>query len=293
MQPKIRHFLEYLEYQKNYSPLTVKAYSRVLEALTRFADENEYDEPMEFETLRAFIFHQREDLKLSTKSVAQTIACLKSFGKFLFNKGFAEANDASKLTIPKQSKNLVEFLSQSQLPTLQFEEEDDLVTCRRKLIYELIYSSGMRLAEVRSLTWSQVLWKNHFARIVGKGNKMREVPLSQHVLNLLKEYRQRLKQESFLCHHDNVVLINKQGKSFSERTIQKDVKHVLNSLGWDGKASPHVLRHSFATHLVENGADLMAVKEMLGHSSLSTTQVYTHVNAKHLKDSFNKSHPRA
>lgn len=171
-------------------------------------------------------------------------------------------------------------------------ENPPLPMIRARVLLELIYGSGLRISECQSLTWLRLDFQNRTVRVIGKGNKEREVPLTRESIDWFNTYKLKLAEAGRLVSAKGAVFLNEQGEAHNVRTLRRDIHDLLRSIGWEGKASPHVLRHSFATHLLENGADLMSVKEMLGHESLATTQVYTHISAERLKESFKKAHPR-
>jgi integrase/recombinase XerC/integrase/recombinase XerD len=143
------------------------------------------------------------------------------------------------------------------------------------------------------LTWDRINEKEFLVRVLGKGNKERIVPLTESFVSRIANYKQMQLAAGHVPTATGYVFLSEDGKPFGRRTLRNDIQHLLREIGWEGKASPHVLRHSFATHLLENGAEIMSVKEMLGHSNISTTQVYTHVNAERLRAAFKKTHPRA
>jgi integrase/recombinase XerC/integrase/recombinase XerD len=283
-------FLLWLKNNKQYSPNTLNAYSRILRDFMDFSQERSPD--VDAESMRRFIISLRTKKQLAPASVAQSVACLKSLGSWLHKSSYSVTNPASALLTPKKPGRLVHFLSQSELattlPVPQNEGE-----CRRQLLLELFYGSGLRLSEVAKLRWQDADQKRKLIRALGKGSKERIVPMTSASIRLLQQYRLYLNQRQTMPTPDQAILINSKGKALSVRTLQKDVETILRSMGWEGQASPHVLRHSFATHLLENGADMVSVKEMLGHASLSTTQVYTHVSAERLREGYRKAHPRA
>jgi len=164
---------------------------------------------------------------------------------------------------------------------------------RARILLELIYGSGLRISECQMLTWDRIDTNAKLVRVLGKGNKERIVPLTESFIDRIANYKQMQVKAGHLPTATGYFFLSDNSKPFGLRTLRNDIQHLLREIGWEGKASPHVLRHSFATHLLENGAEIMSVKEMLGHSNISTTQVYTHVNAERLRAAFKKTHPRA
>jgi integrase/recombinase XerC len=294
----IHSFLEHLQFSKGYSKHTLIAYTRILQQFVSYC-EGEADCPTAQNSLQEVIFKNylytlHVQKKLSTGSIAQIIACFKSLGKYCLIQGICSVNPALDLHTPKKPQRLVHFLSQRDLVTPSCVLEDDTeATVRAKVLLELIYGSGTRISECQSLDHQHIDIPKLCIRVTGKGNKTRIIPITKLFVSLLQQYNQRLEQRALPTLPQSAVFRNQQGKRMSVRTLQKDIEQLLRASGWEGKASPHVLRHSFATHLLENGADLTAVKDMLGHASLSTTQVYTHVSAERLKESFKLAHPRS
>lgn len=297
LSKSIDDFLNHLSHSKGYSPLTVKAYSRILSDLKEALPLEESTQ-LTTAALKLFLYGMHQEKQPSPATMAQTVACLKSFGKYLFQHGLVDKNPAGPLTTPKIPKRLVQFLSQKDLAVqLSAQPDDTEKALRGKAVCELIYGSGLRVSECVTLSWNNIDPDRHLLRVTGKGNKTRIVPFTKSAWVLLLQYKRRLQERGISPAGTQPVFLSPKADNgqiaISVRTLQKDVEAQLRSLGWEGKASPHVLRHSFATHLLENGADLMAVKEMLGHSSLSTTQVYTHVSAEYLKKKYQQAHPRA
>ncbi|NLO23847.1 MAG: tyrosine-type recombinase/integrase [Fibrobacter sp.] len=289
-----KNFLDYIANQRIYSPQTVKTYQKSLKKFSEHLGEDA--QRLDFNTpkIRDFIWNLKTKERLASTTIALHLACLKSFGKYMLRSHFIETNPAAQIPTPKKPTRLVSFLSQNDLSVDNFKHELLSFQDQRALfLLELIYGSGLRISECASLTWDRFDFKELWIKVHGKGNKERIVPITHALQKNLELYRFSLLENKHPISLKGPVFVNKKGKAYSVRTLRADIDKLLKSIGWEGKASPHVLRHSFATHLLENGADLLSVKEMLGHSSLSTTQIYTHVSAKRLKKSFKKSHPRA
>jgi site-specific recombinase XerD len=280
----LSEFLQTLEEQK-FSKHTLIAYKRVLIQFINWKPEKE--EPFQLIHFRAYLNHLNKDLKLNNNSIHLHCAAIKSLCQFLYKLGYLQQNPALQLRPPKKEKKLISFLGQSDLSDVR--TSDNELGYRRLALLELFYGSGLRLAEVEAITFGDVNLKKRQVKVMGKGNKERIVPITKTFLTCLKQYH-------FFISLDpspkSVLFFSNKGLPLSKRTMQKDIKNILRENGWQGKASPHQLRHSFATHILENGADLMGVKDLLGHNSLSATQVYTHVSAKRLLESYKKSHPR-
>ena len=182
-------------------------------------------------------------------------------------------------------------LAEEKFPELP--PDAKLPQVRARLLLELIYGSGLRISECQGLTWDRIDMNAKLVRVIGKGSKERIVPITDALVEKINLFKTKLTEAGHVVTSTGFVFLSEDGKPYSVRTLRNDIHDLLREIGWEGKASPHVLRHSFATHLLENGADIMSVKEMLGHSNISTTHIYTHVNAERLKQAFKKTHPRA
>lgn len=290
---QITFFLEQIQHQKRYSPQTISTYSRILKAFHAFQLTQAEVQKLNFsdvEPWRNYLKHLFSR-KLQKSTLQLHLTVLKLFAKSLAeNKTQINFSIDDELQSPKQQKKLSSFISQDFLKDVKPNLEAQGIELRRWLILELFYGSGMRLSELASLKWNDVRIDRQIIRILGKGNKEREIPYTQRALFFYKRWHleEANKNSTWIFTSDKNKLT-----PLSVRTIQNDLKSLLTSLGWDGCTNPHSLRHSFATHLLENGADLISVKDMLGHSSLSTTQKYTHISLKKMQDSFNLAHPRA
>jgi site-specific recombinase XerD len=291
----IQNFLIYLQTQRRYSERTVITYRKSLEKYLATINENAPLEAFSEMNVKAFVWDLKIKQGLAPTSICEHLAALKSFGKYLVRSSILETNPAGNIPMPKRPKRLVSFLSQKDLSEEKFPELDNptLPQVRARVLLELIYGSGLRISECQSLTWDRLRTKEHLVRIIGKGNKERIVPITEALVERIDLFRAMLVEAGHPITATGYVFVSKEGKPYGIRTLRNDIQDLLRAIGWEGKASPHVLRHSFATHLLENGAEIMSVKEMLGHASISTTQIYTHVNAERLKQAFKKTHPRA
>ena len=304
----IEQFLQYIAERRRFSPRTVDTYKKSLTkflehlgctpipagkagvenvpALSAFSEMN----------VKGFVWDLKMKQKLAPTSICEHLAALKSFGKYLVRSKILETNPAEAVPMPKRPKRLVNVLGQKDLAPEKFPELPDpptLQQVRARILLELIYGSGLRISECQMLTWDRIDVSAKLVRVLGKGNKERVVPITESFIERIGNYKQMQVQAGHLPTATGLVFLSNDGKPFGLRTLRNDIHDLLREIGWEGKASPHVLRHSFATHLLENGAEIMSVKEMLGHSNISTTQVYTHVNAERLRAAFKKTHPRA
>lgn len=306
----IRNFLIYLQTQRRYSERTVETYRKSLEKyLAHIAGNGARSPNTQQETaacfapldsfsemnVKNFVWDLKIKQKLAPTSICEHLAALKSFGKYLVRSKILDKNPAETVPMPKRPKRLVSFLGQKDLAQEKFPELENptLQQIRARLLLELIYGSGLRISECQSLCWNQLQIKERLVRVIGKGNKERIVPITDTLITWLEQFRIAEIEAGHTPSITSPVFLNENGKPYDVRTLRSDIHDLLREIGWEGKASPHVLRHSFATHLLENGAEIMSVKEMLGHSNISTTQIYTHVNAERLREAFKKTHPRA
>ena len=307
----IQNFLIYLQTQRRYSERTVITYRKSLEKYcTSIAGNSPTNKNATQEAsatiavplaafsemnIKTFVWNLKIKQKLAPTSICEHLAALKSFGKYLVRSKILQKNPAEAVPMPKRPKRLVNILGQKDLAEEKFPELENptLQQIRARLLLELIYGSGLRISECQSLHWNQLRIKERLVRVIGKGNKERIVPITDTLISWLEQFRVAEIEAGRAPSETSYVFLSEDGKPFGVRTLRNDIHDLLRSIGWEGKASPHVLRHSFATHLLENGAEIMSVKEMLGHSNISTTQVYTHVNAERLREAFKKTHPRA
>jgi integrase/recombinase XerC len=290
----IAAFLRHLREERALSPHTLAAYGRDLSKLSEYLKAaRKQDIPLEKldkPLLQGFLIRLAgEGLKASTQ--ARCVACLKSFGKFAALRTGLR-NPARTLRFPRREHALPAVAGEDLLASAlePREAENPFLEVRDRLCLELFYGSGVRLAELTRLKWSDFSRNRDTMNVLGKGNKARQAPVTKSARAVLEEYRAACAEQGFAAR--GPLLVGVRGKPLGMRSVQKAVTARLRSQGRAGKASPHVLRHSFATHLLDHGADLLAVKEMLGHASLSTTQKYTHVSVKRLKETMAKAHPR-
>jgi len=289
----ITHFIEYLNYEKNYSPHTVTAYKKDLESFQVFC-KNEYDESdiskLPYTIIRSWIVGL-VDSDISNRSINRKISSLKSFYTYLVKTKQIRQNPLAKHKSLKVSKKVNIPFSQRELAEVLdlFDDAKDFESLRDKLIIELMYTTGMRRSELIGLKLSSVDLSQNTVKVLGKRNKERQIPLLNSVVSTIEIYqKQRNKMETGV----DYFLITKKGKKMYPTLVYRIINEYFSKVSLKIKKSPHVIRHSFATHLLNEGADLNSVKELLGHSSLASTQVYTHNNLKELKTMYNHAHPR-
>ena len=294
--PQVQSFIEYLQFEKRYSQHTVISYKNDLEQFFVFLI-SQYDSPplsaISAVYVRSWLAEMRND-KMTPKSLNRKISSLRSFFKYQMKLGEVKVSPLTTIVAPKAGKRLPSFVSEKDMETLQKHVEfpDTWKGLTDKLLLDLFYATGMRLSELINLKESQVDTANCQVKVLGKGNKERIIPVSKDIIHQLADYLLKKKQMATETICDNFFM-NEKGKPLIARTVYNVVKANLSQVTTIKKKSPHVLRHTFATHLTNNGADLNAVKELLGHSSLASTQIYTHNTIDKLKDIYKKAHPKA
>ena len=298
-------FIDYIQYEKRYSPHTVSAYRNDLDQFFSFlniqyniSDIRDVTHPM----IRSWLVRLMEE-KISPRSVNRKMTTLKSFYKFLLKEGSVSINPMWKIISPRSSKKLPSFVEKEKMAML-FETVNfgaGFPALRDRLILEILYATGMRLSELINLKETDIDFHQSTVKVLGKRNKERLIPFSNKFADILKIYLQGkknyLENAEFQRPSGNLddtwLLITDSGKKSYPRFIYRTVTKYLSQVTTLQKISPHVLRHTFATHLLNNGAELNAVKELLGHANLSATQVYTHNTIEKLKTIYKQAHPKA
>lgn len=292
--PQLQAFLDYLKFEKRYSQHTLISYQNDLEQFFAYL-ASQFDAPPVDKITAMFVRSWLAEMKeeeISSKTINRKISSLKSFFKYEMKTGGLTQTPMATVTAPKISKRLPVFVEQKDMATLfdYVEFSDDWKGRTERLVLRLFYSTGMRLSELIHLKESQLDPSHSQVKVLGKGNKERIIPISPQLVEDLQQYvfDKPVKDPGI-----HTLFISEKGKTLQPRSVYSFVKGHLAQVTTIQKKSPHILRHSFATHLMNNGADLNAVKELLGHSSLAATQVYTHNTIEKLKDVFKKAHPKA
>ncbi len=292
--PQLQTFLDYLKFEKRYSQHTIISYQTDLEQFFAYLTSQFDAPPLQDITamfVRSWLAEMKEE-KISSKTINRKISSLKSFFKYEIRTGALEQTPMTTVVAPKISKRLPVFVEQKDMATL-FDHvtfSDDWKGRTERLVLLLFYNTGMRLSELINLKESQLDPSHSQLKVLGKGNKERIIPVPVWLIEDIQQYisEKPMRKEGIIT-----VFITENGKSLLARSVYTFVKYHLSQVTTIQKKSPHILRHSFATHLMNNGADLNAVKELLGHSSLAATQVYTHNTIEKLKEVFKKAHPKA
>ncbi len=291
-------YLEYLETERNYSAHTILSYETDLLSLVQFlrSDGKESFSQVHKESLRAFIGFLL-DQGFSQSSIARKIASIRSFFKYLRKRNIIDSNPALVLITPKAGKRLPIFLDEHSMRKLLLNSNQKGPNKKRDLaILELFYSTGIRLSELINLTLNDLKNKEGLIKVKGKGRKERFVPVGEKALSVIKEYlatRKNLIKSANKKDGENFLFVTEKGQKLYPQAVGRIVRKYIGTVSEIEKKSPHVLRHTFATHMLNHGADIRAVKELLGHESLSTTQVYTHISSTRMKKIYEESHPKA
>ncbi len=294
--PILQPFLDYLKFEKRYSQHTIISYQNDLISfydyiLTQYGETN--ISALSHIYIRSWLASLKDE-GLSERSIIRKISSLKSFFRYNLKRGVINQSPMGKIIAPKSQKRLPEFIRDKEIYTLleHVEFPDDWTGRTDKLLIVLFYNTGMRLSELISLKRSQVNFAINSLKVLGKGNKERIIPISPELAKIIKAYMED-SEKQFSKLSSDTLLHNDKGKQLSPRKVYAVVNKYLSLVTTAEKKSPHIIRHSFATHLMNNGADLNALKELLGHSSLAATQVYTHNTIDKLKEIYKKSHPKA
>jgi integrase/recombinase XerC len=296
----LRYF-NYLRAEKDASPHTLENYRRDIARFGRFLASKERGTPealwrgVDRSLIRQYLAELNR-AELSKASIARALAALRSFYRFLVREGLIPANPFMGILTPKRRKPLPRFLDvEASRRLMEAADGQDLISLRDRAILEMLYSTGMRVSELTSLDCSAIDLLGEMVRVRGKGKKERLAPLGKHAIQALGRYFsvRGINPLRLGGAGGGIAFINKNGGRLTARSVRVLVRKYVEKLALSEKVSPHVLRHSFATHLLDAGADLRSVQELLGHSSLSTTQVYTHVTAERMKHVYEKTHPRA
>lgn len=298
MQNAIRAFLNYMKVERNSSALTSKSYADDLSHLMEFFQEQlgTTPEPSEVNVrqLRGYVAYLHE-CGYASATVARRLACLRSFFRYCNREGICDTNPAKPLRTPRAGRKLPHFLTTEEIGRLltapPATKHDGL---RDRAILETMYSGGLRVAELVGLSLTDLDRSSGILRVLGKGRKERIAPVGSFALKALDHWLQVRRPDARASEADqNALFLNRFGRRLTTRSIGRMLEKHIATTGLSTQTSPHTLRHSFATHLLDGGADLRSVQELLGHKSLTTTQIYTHVSTRRLKEAYEAAHPHA
>lgn len=294
----LEDFKSYIIAEKNFSKHTAKAYCSDILSFLVWMDE-QCCEDVNFSKVRDYMhFIQRFNYKKTT--ISRKIASLRTFYKYLYRERKVDSNPAMSLTNPKRPKSLPKFLTPDEVEQILNNTKIETPSgYRNRTILELLWATGMRISELAGLNFGDLNLEENEIRVFGKGSKERIVLITDRAKNYLERYiesARALIPKGFPTppmDEDSPVFINNTGYRLQTKTVRKVINEIVEKINLPKHVTPHVFRHSFATHLIENGADLRIVQELLGHASISNTQIYTHVSTQHLKEVYNQAHPRA
>ena len=293
MEASIQLYKQYIKLERSLSPKTVEAYLHDIEKLNEFLGGRKKLEEVKLEDLQDFMASLYDD-KISARSQARIISGLKSFYKFLLFDHKIAHDPTELLDAPKIGRHLPEVLSIPEIEAIL--DSIDLSKPeghRNKAIIEVMYGCGLRVSEVVNLRISNLYFRDNYIRIIGKGDKERLVPIGQTAQNAIRLYMEGARAYVKIKKgEEDIVFLNRRGARLTREMIFMMIKQAAEAAGVTKTISPHTFRHSFATHLVEGGADLRAVQEMLGHESITTTEIYTHLDRSYIKDIIERYHPR-
>ena len=288
----IDQFIGYIQAEKRFSTLTVEAYQSDMDQFAHFLqDRFEIEDLTQVNAMmvKSYIVHLKEE-GLVNRSINRKMSTLRTFYKYCLRENLMEKSPMTGIKALKQPKTLVKFVTETDINKVSFGEDTDFSTSRDRLLFEMLYQTGMRQAELRGLKDGDVDKMGMLLKIHGKRNKDRFVPLSSQMIKLIVQY-QALRDATFTTKADR-LLLNDKGEEMSPSYVYNKVHHMLEGVTTLKQKSPHVLRHTFATHLLDEGASLVAIQKLLGHENLATTQIYAHNTIEQLKKIHKQAHPK-
>lgn len=297
MQYEIEEFLEYLRVERGASEYTLKSYGEDLSQFHQYLDDSGREQQVKDITtlqIRGYVSYLHHE-RYSRSTVARRLACIRSFFRFGCRQGWADGNPARAVRTPKAGRRLPHFLSTKEIQKLLVAPQgQDLQSMRNRAILETLYSTGLRVGELINLDVRDWDRDSDIIRAQGKGKRERLAPVGSYAATALDQWLSVRAPDTSVVNKDRQALfLNKFGRRITARSVARMLEKYLKMTGLDHRTSPHTLRHSFATHLLDSGADIRSVQELLGHKSLTTTQIYTHVSTANLLAIYEKAHPRA
>lgn len=288
----VKNFLNFLETEKNASTHTVKNYAIDLREFLKLLNGKAVEE-IHYLDIRTFLAGLKEKT-FSKSSISRKLACLRSFFKYLVRENVLKANPAADVSTPKREKKLPKFLDLTEVTNLiEAPPQDTWEGKRDRAILEMLYSSGLRVSELVGLNGDDLDLFSGLVRVRGKGKKERILPVGQKALQSVRSYMEHKPNREKDSGTKKPLYLNRGGSRLTDRSVRRMILKYTKVCALSKEVSPHMLRHSFATHMLDRGADLRSVQELLGHENLSTTQIYTHVTTKRLKEAYDAAHPRA
>ena len=287
----LNDFCDYLKIDKKYSNLTVDSYRTETKKYLDFFKEKKINvNDIKNSDIKEYLNHIKSE-DISDRSMAHNVSVIRTFYKFLLIEKIVNVNPSEFLELPKLRKNLPTTLSKEEIETLLDINLKDNYSYRNKAMLELMYATGLRVSELVNVKINDIDFENCFIRTMGKGSKERIIPINDYSLYYVKKYIMEYRGSMMKREHHDYIFVNNHGMKMTRQGFFKIIKALAKEKNIKTDISPHTLRHSFATHLLDYGADIRSIQEMLGHSNISTTQIYTHVSSEHLKENYNNAHP--
>lgn len=287
----LNDFCDYLKIDKKYSNLTVESYRTETKKYLDFFKEKQIDiNNIKNNDIKEYLKFIKSE-NISDRSMAHNVSVIRTFYKFLLIEKIVNINPSEFLELPKLKKSLPTTLSKEEIETLLDINLKDNYSYRNKAMLELMYATGLRVSELVNIKINDIDFENCFIRTMGKGSKERIIPINDYSLYYVKKYIMEYRGSMIKSVHHDYIFVNNHGVQMTRQGFFKIIKLLAKEKNIKTNISPHTLRHSFATHLLDYGADLRSIQEMLGHSNISTTQIYTHVSSEHLKENYNNAHP--
>ena len=297
MENYIYLFKKYLEFERNFSKYTITSYENDLRCFYSFLTYEDINEvyKINYQSARKYMafLHKKN---LTKKTISRRISSLRTFFKYLESHNYVEENPFLMITLPKTPQKLPHFFYPKEMEEIFASiDETDGLGIRNRLILEMLYGSGLRVAELCTLELGDLNVEKRIMRVKGKGSKERLLPMTHQMVDVFKQYLQLGRKELLMISKSDTrkIFLNKNGKPLTERGVRDILNSIIKKTSQITKITPHMLRHTFATHLLNNGADIRSVQELLGHEALSTTQIYTHVSKEKLKQVYMQGHPHA
>ena len=299
MEQLVARFKRFLSVERNAAANTVTAYEKDINDFISFmlegAEEGETCDLREvtLDDARAYVRYLRDRRHLSKTTLERHISSLRSFYRFLYREGEVDDNPFLIVPLPRKEKNLPHFLYYDELDALLNAPADDYLGVRDRAVLELLYSAGLRVSECVGLNIGQMDLQHGYAMVLGKGSKERLQPVGEYAVLYIRKYLQLRQQRGVSVAAEEPLFLNTRGNRLGDRSVRAMIDKYMKQTAQLKHISPHALRHSFATHLLDNGADIRAIQELLGHESIGTTQKYTHVGISKIKEVYDQTHPRS
>ncbi len=290
MQDLIEDYIDYLNLERRYSSNTIISYKQELTDFLNYFNKNLIK--INEKDIKKYLKHLNNE-KLNNLTTSHYISCLKEFYKFLMINELIENNPLSNIELPKKTKKLPKVLSKEEINLLLNYKPNTYIDYRNKAMIELLYASGIRISELINLKIYEIDTENSIIKVFGKGGKERILPIGEFSCKILNDYIKNYRSLILNKRKSDYLFPSQKSEKITRQGFFEILKNISFIVGIKTIFSPHTIRHSFATHLLDNGADLRSIQELLGHSNISTTQIYTHVSNQHLRDIYNNAHPHA